>query len=95
MTTDQPRLAKSRLLVADAFTKHRAAAVPPDPHDAATWFLDELQALGWTPPRDLTDTPPPRPERSDLDGDGYRQFQEARAQLATRTRRVDAASRSR
>jgi len=59
MTTDQPRLAKSRLLVAQAFERDRAAASPPDPHETATWLLEQLEnQLGWTPPRDLTETVP-------------------------------------
>jgi len=64
VTTDQSRLAKSRLLVADAFERDRAAGTKPDPHDSATWLLDQLQALGWkAPPDPAADIPPLRPER--------------------------------
>lgn len=64
MTTDQSRLARSRLLVADAYERDRAAATKPDPHDAATWLLDQLQELGWkSPPDPATDIPPLRPDR--------------------------------
>ena len=59
---DQPKLARSRLLIADAFTRDRAAASKPDPHDLATWLLEQLQALGWkTPPDPAADIPPLRP----------------------------------
>jgi hypothetical protein len=62
VTTDQPRLARSRLLVADALTRDRAALTKPDPHDTATWLLDQLQDLGWkAPPDPALDIPPMRP----------------------------------
>lgn len=69
MTTDQPRLARSRLLVAEAFDRDRAATTRPDTHDLATWLLEQLQTAGWTPPRDLTDTPPLRPDRVATDAE--------------------------
>jgi hypothetical protein len=69
MTVDQPaldqsKLAKSRLLVADAFTRDRAATSKPDPHDLASRLLEQLQALGWKqPPDPAADIPPLRPAR--------------------------------
>lgn len=88
MTTDQSRLAKSRLAVADAFTRDRAAATKPDPHDTATWLLDELQTKhGWTPPPDpATDTPPLTGPGAPEDSPGRQAFRAARAALAQRTR---------
>lgn len=61
---DQSRLAHSRLLVAQAFTRARTDT-EPDPHALATWLLDELQAKhGWKPPPDpAADVPPARPEQ--------------------------------
>lgn len=77
MTTDQPKLARSRLLLADAFTRDRAAASKPDPHDLAGWLLDQLQDLGWKqPPDPAADIPPLRPARVATDD-------ERRAHLAT------------
>ena len=89
MTTDQPKLAKTRLLVADAFTRDRAAAPKPDPHDLAGWLLEQLQALGWkTPPDPAADLPHLSPARVDNDDSpGRRAFREARAQLANRPTR--------
>ena len=76
-TTDQPKLARSRLLVADAFTRDRAAASRPDTHDLAGWLLDQLQDLGWkAPPDPGADIPPLRPPRVATDA-------ERRAHLAT------------
>lgn len=89
MTTDQPRLARSRLAVAQAFERDRAADTKPDPHDTASWLLDQLQQLGWkAPPDPAADVPPLRPERPALDDNspGRREFAEARAALAARTR---------
>lgn len=64
MTTDQSKLARSRLLVAAAFQRDRAAANQPDPHDLASWLVEQLQALGWkAPPDPATDAPPLRPDR--------------------------------
>lgn len=87
MTTDQPTRAKARLLVADAFTRDRAAQTKPDPHDLATWLLEQLQNLGWRPPLDPTDTPPLRPAQPARDDSpGRREFAEARKALAARRR---------
>ncbi len=61
---DQSRLAHSRLLIAQAFDRDRAAATKPDPHDLAGWLLEQLQTAGWTPPPDpAADVPPARPAR--------------------------------
>lgn len=89
MTTDQPKLARTRLLVAAAFTRDRAAATKPDAHDLAGWLLDQLQALGWkSPPDPGADIPPLRPARvADEDSPGRREFAEARARLAARAPR--------
>lgn len=85
MTTDQPTRARSRLLLADAFTRDRAATTKPDPHDLATWLLDQLQNLGWRPPPDPTDTPPLRPAQPAADdGPGRQAFRQAREALARR-----------
>ncbi len=87
-TTDQSKLARSRLLVADAFTRARTDTTP-DPHDLATWLLEQLQAAGWKqPPDPAADIPPLRPERPALDDNspGRRAFKEARDRLAQRTR---------
>lgn len=87
MTLDQPKLAKSRLLVAAAFERDRAAHTKPDPHDTATWLLDQLQDAGWKPPPDpAADLPPLRPDHPTFDDNspGRREFAEARAQLAAR-----------
>jgi hypothetical protein len=74
MTTDQSRLAKSRLLVADALTRDRAAATKPDPHDTASWLLDQLQTLGWKqPPDPALDLPPARPAHPATDDSPGRQ----------------------
>lgn len=88
MTTDQSRLARSRLLVADALTRDRDATTKPDPHDTATWLLDQLQTLGWkTPPDPAADVPPLRPAHAaGPDSPGYREWQAARANLANRPR---------
>lgn len=73
--TDQSRLAKSRLLVADAFTRARTDTAP-DPHDLATWLLEQLQELGWkAPPDPATDIPPLRPARiATDDSPGRREY---------------------
>lgn len=74
---DQSRLARSRILTAQTFDRHRAAHNPPDPHDAADWLLDQLQAHGWTPPPDpAADTPPPaRPAQpADDNSPGRREY---------------------
>lgn len=73
--TDQPRLARSRLLVADAFERDRAAATKPDAHDLAAWMLDQLADLGWKPPPGITEIPPLRPDHvADDDSPGRREF---------------------
>lgn len=93
MTTDQSKLARSRLLVADAFQRARIDT-KPDPHDLATWLLEQLQTLGWkSPPDPAVDIPPLRPDRpADEDSPGRRAFREARNALATKPRRADTAS---
>lgn len=61
--TDQSRLARSRLLVADAFTRARTDT-EADPHELATWLLDQLQDAGWkAPPDPAADVPPLRPDQ--------------------------------
>lgn len=83
---DQSKLARSRLLVADAFTRDRAADTKPDPHDTAEWLLQQLQELGWRqPPDPAADIPPLHPQRpAGEDSPGRRAFREAKAQLAAR-----------
>lgn len=68
MTTDQPKLAKSRLLVAGAFERDRAATARSEPHEVASDLLDQLQNLGWVPPRDLTEQVPARGPSSTREG---------------------------
>jgi len=85
MTTDQPRLASSRLLVAEAFTRARTDTTP-DPHDLATWLLEQLEATGWTPPRDLTETVPLAGPGAPEDGPGRQAFRAELARLAARPR---------
>ena len=86
MSTDQSKLARSRLLAADAFTRARTDTAP-DPHDLATWLLDQLQNAGWRPPPDpAADIPPLRPDQpADNNSPGRQAFRQARAQLAART----------
>ena len=86
MTTDQPQLAKSRLLVAQALERDRAVASKPDPHDTATWLLEQLQTAGWTPPRDLTDAPPLAGPGAPEDGPGRQEFRNFRDKFGQRTR---------
>lgn len=73
------QIAKARILVADRLEAWGLT----DPHDRATWLLERLQAeLGWAPPRDITEQPPPA--QPSTDGPGYRAWLEARAALAAR-----------
>jgi hypothetical protein len=70
MNLDQPRLASSRLLAAQAFERDRAAHTKPEPHDAATWLLEQLQTAGWRPPPDpAADVPALRPDRIATDAE--------------------------
>ncbi len=80
---DQSKLARSRLLVADAFTRDRANTTKPDPHDLAGWLLEQLQAAGWQPPPDpAADRPPIRPSHvAGEDSPGRREY---RATLCAR-----------
>lgn len=86
---DQSKLARSRLLVADAFHRDRAAAQKPDAHDTASWLLEQLQQLGWKqPPDPAADTPPLRPPNPAPKGSpGRQEWAQARADLAARTTR--------
>lgn len=75
------QVAKATLLVADRLEAWGLT----DPHERAEWLIERLMTdLGWTPPRDLTDTPPLSGPGSDLDGPGYREWSAARAALAER-----------
>ena len=83
MTTTHPRLAASRLLVAYALTRDRNIPPRPDPHDAATWLLDQLQTAGWRPPPDpAADIPPLRPDRVATDAERRAAMTAIRAALA-------------
>lgn len=63
--SDQHRVgqvAKAERLIADAL--ERQAAEPRDPQQVAAWLVEQLQAYGWSPPRDLTEAPPLLPRHT-------------------------------
>jgi hypothetical protein len=75
---------KARMTISEALERWKLT----DPDDRATWILDQLLDLGWTPPRDIVETAPARPEHvADEDSPGRQAFRAAKAALATRPRR--------
>jgi hypothetical protein len=77
------QIAKAQRLFAD--TIERQATEPRDPEQVATWLTEQLQGYGWTPPRDLAEQVPLRPEQvADEDSPGRRAFRAARDELARR-----------
>lgn len=63
----------------------------PDPDALAGRIIDDLQALGWTPPRDPSaDVPAARVVPAPEDSPGRQAFRAALADLHDRDRRTDA-----
>jgi hypothetical protein len=60
------QLAKAEILIADRLEAWGLT----DPNQRAAFLLAQLQTeLGWTPPKDLTETPPLRPDRVATDAE--------------------------
>lgn len=78
------QVAKAELTAAHVIDSAPTGATP---EQVAAKIVEQLQNLGWAPPRDLTEQVPLRPEKpGDLDGPGRREFHAARAALAARPR---------
>lgn len=78
------QITKAELTIADPLERWGLT----DPTDRARYLLQQLQALGWTPPRDPNaDKPPLRPAQpADDNSPGRQAFRAARQALANRTR---------
>lgn len=77
------QVTKAEILIAHLLDTTPAGT---DHQRQAAVIVNQLQTeLGWTPPRDLTETPPLRPTHvADDDSPGRREFAAAREALAAR-----------
>lgn len=79
------QVTKAEILVTHLLDTAPAGA---DHQRQAAVIVNQLQTeLGWTPPRDLTETPPLRGAGAPDDSPGRREFQAALAELAARNSR--------